>query len=157
DVLSVSPVLLERYMSTARRVARLAVGDLATKPYDEEYSLPRTGGRSRNERVSDDLPFDSAGGTSIQHYFPVDADYVLRVQFNPPNESPRTPVEIRIPVKAGLHSIGVTFLRESTKPEVALPPRRIPGVAIPPPKMAGSPFPMDIRLDGAKVKRVEVP
>src|SRR5262249_27845258 len=35
DVLSVSPVLLERYMSAARKVARLAVGDPATKPVTE--------------------------------------------------------------------------------------------------------------------------
>ena len=37
DVLSTSPALLERYMSAARRVSRLAVGDLTLKPVEEIY------------------------------------------------------------------------------------------------------------------------
>jgi hypothetical protein len=56
DVLSVSPVLMERYMSVGRKVARLAVGDPATKPVTEEYAPPR--GVRRNERISDEVPFD---------------------------------------------------------------------------------------------------
>src|SRR4051812_32640002 len=62
DVLSVSPALLERYMSVARLVSRRAVGDLTIRPIEEEYEARRpTGGRgSRPERISDSLPFDSA-------------------------------------------------------------------------------------------------
>src|SRR5258705_539821 len=37
DVLSVSPVLLERYLSVARRVARLAVGRSPLAPGEESY------------------------------------------------------------------------------------------------------------------------
>jgi len=89
DVLSTSPVLLERYMITARRISRLAVGDTHMKPFEEKFDAPRDIIRAknavgpRNERVSDDLPFDSRGGMSFQFYFPLDAEYVIRVKTNP--------------------------------------------------------------------------
>src|ERR1035438_4682067 len=37
DVLSISPALLERYMTVARRVSRLAVGDPSMKPAEDEF------------------------------------------------------------------------------------------------------------------------
>src|SRR5262245_40406395 len=58
DVLSLSPALFEKYMSAARRVSRLAVGELTVKPVEERFRPGSGGGfRSRGERVSDDLPF----------------------------------------------------------------------------------------------------
>ena len=41
DVLSVSPALLDRYMSVARKVARQAVGDLSLKPAEENFETRR--------------------------------------------------------------------------------------------------------------------
>ena len=66
DVLSLSPTLLERYLSVAGTVSRLSVGDTAIKPAQEEFSVPREtlrGRGARNDRVSDDLPFDSAAAS----------------------------------------------------------------------------------------------
>jgi mono/diheme cytochrome c family protein len=152
DVLTVSPLLLERYMSVSRLVSRLAVGDRAFKPIIEEYTARRG---ARNERVSDDLPFDSRGGISFQHYFPLDGEYDFRIKI-PGGDIPRPPIEVRLPVKAGLHTVGVTYLRESSKAEIEAPaPRR----GAPPPPMAktpGLPSPMDLRLDGVRLKRFEV-
>ncbi len=37
DVLTLSPALLERYMSVARRVSRLAIGDRTIKPTEERF------------------------------------------------------------------------------------------------------------------------
>jgi len=156
DVLSVSPVLLERYMTAARRVARLAVGDPAVKPVTEEYAPERTpGSRQRNERLSDELPFDSAGGIVVHHYFPLDAEYVIRIKFPSPAEGKPGPgQELRLPIKAGLRTLGVTFLRESSKPEIEAPPSgRRPG----PPPPAGPPAQVDVRLDGVSIKRFQVP
>jgi len=56
DLLSMSPALLERYMSAARLVSRLAVGDPTMTPVEEQFAAGRA---ARNERVTDDLPFDS--------------------------------------------------------------------------------------------------
>jgi hypothetical protein len=158
DVLSVSPLLLERYMSAARKVARLAVGDLSVKPAADEYTPDRTpGSRQRNERLSDDLPFDSAGGIAIHHYFPLDAEYSIKIKFPAPGEGKLGPgEELRIPIKAGLRTLGVTFLREAAKPEVEAPATGRRGPAGPPPAPE-PPAEVDVRLDGVSIKRFEVP
>ena len=101
-VLSTSPVLLERYLSAARRISRLAVGDLSQKPYEEIYEAPRDPFKGvRNERVSDDLPFDSRAGLSVEHYFPVDAEYLFKVRFRGLQPSAEIPdpnaFEVRVP------------------------------------------------------------
>jgi len=158
DVLSVSPVLLERYMSAARKVARLAVGDPAIKPVAEEYSPVRTpGSRQRNERLSDELPFDSAGGIVVHHYFPLDAEYTIRIKFPSPAEGQAgRSEELRLPIKAGLRTLGVTFLRESGKAEIEAPAGGRRGPAGPPPP-AGPPAEVDVRLDGVRIKQFRVP
>jgi hypothetical protein len=149
DVLSVSPALLERYMSAARVVSRRAVGDMTLKPVEEEYETKRTGGRGRGpERVSDAMPFASSGGIAVEHYFPLDAEYVIRVKLGGENPSQ----EFRIPVKAGLRTIGATFLRDSAKPEIATVGGR--GAPVPGPPPRGQ---LDIRLDGVRLKLVQVP
>ena len=33
----------------------------------------------QDERVGDDLPFGSQGGAAIRHYFPLDAEYTIKV------------------------------------------------------------------------------
>jgi hypothetical protein len=77
DVLSVSPVLMERYLSAARKIARLAVGDPSIRPGSHTYSVPKYA--RQDDRMSDDLPFASRAGTSIRHHFPVDGEYVVKV------------------------------------------------------------------------------
>ena len=65
-------------------------------------------------RVSDDLPFYSRGGLSFQYYFPLDGEYLIRVK-TPANVDIGAPAqfyEMRMPVKAGLRTVGVTFPRE---------------------------------------------
>jgi mono/diheme cytochrome c family protein len=151
DVLSISPMLLDRYMSVARKVARLAVGDPSIKPAEDEFTFPKMGGRGRNDRVSDDLPFDSAGGMAIRYDFPVDAEYAFRIKMGGDNGAVQ---EMRLPVKAGLRTVGVTFLRDSTKPEIAAPPAGRRGPAAPPPPSL--PAELDLRLDGARIKRFDL-
>ena len=124
DVLSVSPALLDRYLSVARKISRVAIGDPTIKPVEETFEPRRVSGSwrpvpARLERVSDDLPFNSAGGVSVRYYFPLDAEYVLRVNFGDPNAPTRQkPFELRIPIKAGPREVGVTFPRESIRPEL---------------------------------------
>ena len=148
EVLTLSPALLEKYMSAARRISRLAIGDLTMKPTEERFVPPRIG---RSERVSDDLPFASRGGMSFQYYFPHDAEYLLRIKT--PGETSRF-YEMRLPVKAGLRTVGVTFPREGAKAEPPIPAGRRPGGG---PMGPVANIPMDLRLDGARIKRFEVP
>ena len=160
-VLSTSPALLERYMSAARRISRLAVGDLTIKPFEQIYDAPRDPNKGvRNERLGDDLPFDSRAGASVQHYFPVDGEYVFKIRIPgvqaTGEEQEIEPFQMRVPVKAGLHSVGVTSPRENLKAESEAPGARGGGAG----GRSGVPqvpYPVDLRLDGARVKRFDVP
>jgi hypothetical protein len=78
DVLTVSSGLLERYMSAARKISRLAIGDRALRPVAETYAVSEL--IAQDERASEDLPFGTRGGVSVLHYFPLDADYTLRIR-----------------------------------------------------------------------------
>ena len=78
DVLSVSPVLLDRYMAAAGKIGRLALGDAVIRPAVETYTVPYT--RWQEGRMSEDLPFGSRGGLAVRHYFPLDGEYVIRLE-----------------------------------------------------------------------------
>jgi mono/diheme cytochrome c family protein len=77
SVLSVSPVLLENYLAAARKVSRLAVGDLTLNPAVDTYKYSRF--LIQDDHMSDDLPFGSQGGALIHYYFPLDGDYTIKV------------------------------------------------------------------------------
>ena len=78
DMLPLSPALLERYLSAAARIARLAVGDPALRPSVTTYDVSRL--RLQDGRAGPDLPFGSRGGAVVRHYFPLDAEYVVTVR-----------------------------------------------------------------------------
>jgi hypothetical protein len=77
-VLSLSPALLERYLSAARVISRLAIGDPAIAPAFAMYDIPKT--LVQDERISEDLPFGSRGGIAVHHRFPLDAEYVVKIR-----------------------------------------------------------------------------
>ena len=148
-VLGVSPTLMERYLSAARKISRLAVASPVPSPTAETFRIASDLGQdSRMER----LPFGTRGGTVVDYIFPEDAEYVfeilpdgpLRIEPHdlevtidgerialltvgkaPDPDDPRglyTPqietLEVRTPVTAGPHEVGVAFLRKtSAEPE----------------------------------------
>lgn len=77
DVLSVSPLLLERYMSAARKISRLAVGSGVSGAAFETYDIPKY--MMQTDRASEDLPFGSRGGIAVRHNFPLDGEYTVRI------------------------------------------------------------------------------
>ena len=78
DVLTISPGLLDRYLSMARRISRLVVGDRSMRAVAETYSVSEL--LAQDDRLSEDLPFGSRGGMAVRHYFPLDGEYVLRIR-----------------------------------------------------------------------------
>ena len=80
DVLSVSPMLTERYLSAALKISRLAVGDPNIRPATDTFEVNKY--LKQDDRVSDELPFGSRGGTAIRYYFPVDGDYIVKIFFD---------------------------------------------------------------------------
>lgn len=79
DVLSMSPGLLERYLLAARKIARIAVGDVTIRPTVESYQLPYLT-LLQEERMSEDLPAGTRGGLAVRHQFPLDGDYTIRLR-----------------------------------------------------------------------------
>jgi hypothetical protein len=77
-ILSVSPGLLEAYLSAAERISLVAVGDPSIVPVFNTYNVPKTS--DQDDRVSEDLPFGSRGGIAVRYSFPVDAQYVVRIR-----------------------------------------------------------------------------
>ena len=60
DVLSISPMLTERYLAAARKISRLAVGDPTIRPVTDTFAPDKL--LRQDDRVSEDLPFGSRAG-----------------------------------------------------------------------------------------------
>lgn len=80
EVLAVSPLLMERYLFAAGRIARLAVGPDTMQPASESYTFSNF--HTQEERMSEDLPFGSRGGATVRHRFPLDGEYTLDIRFH---------------------------------------------------------------------------
>ena len=77
DVLTISPLLLERYVSAAHKVTRMAIGDRHASPISETYRVLKY--NIQDDRMNDSLPFGTRGGIAVRHHFPLDGEYVLKV------------------------------------------------------------------------------
>ncbi len=73
--LNLSPALVEAYLSAAGKISRLAVGDVKN-PTQTVYRVP--GDNTQNYHV-EGLPFGTRGGIVIQHEFPADGEYAIKV------------------------------------------------------------------------------
>src|SRR5213079_1158360 len=78
DSLSISTAHLERYLSVARQVTRLATGLPPTSPTMDRFEIPLH--VLQDERQSEDLPFGSRGGIAVKYDFPIDGEYLLKVR-----------------------------------------------------------------------------
>jgi Protein of unknown function (DUF1592)/Protein of unknown function (DUF1588)/Protein of unknown function (DUF1587)/Protein of unknown function (DUF1595)/Protein of unknown function (DUF1585) len=133
DLLFVSPAIMERYLEAARKLSRLAVGDPDTPVMVNIHRLPLQ--QPQDEEV-EGLPLGTRGGLVTDSYFPLDAEYVVRVEIErrarephqltisidgarvaeatigvrDDNGRPQSTFEFRVPVDAGPHRVGATFV-----------------------------------------------
>src|SRR2546426_2339035 len=146
DVLTVSPMLLEKYLSAAASISRLAIGDPSISATSVDYPIhPAT---VQTERESADLPVGSRGGIAIRHEFPLDAEYIIKVRLQRGKDATTIvgnseqreldirldgarlklftvnasddDLEVRLAAKAGPHIVAATFLKDTVKPEGVL-------------------------------------
>ena len=87
DALSVVPALLDRYLTAAAKISRLALGDPTLRPAFERYTAVRNSSSERTwlwqtERLGEEFPLGSRGGIAARHYFPVDGEYVLKARLD---------------------------------------------------------------------------
>jgi len=75
--LSISATHLNRYLSVAREVTRLAVG-LPSAPAVAIAEIPLH--VIQDDRQSEDLPLGSRGGIAVRHDFPADGEYFIKVR-----------------------------------------------------------------------------
>jgi mono/diheme cytochrome c family protein len=76
SVLSVSPALMQAYVTAAAKISRLAVGDPTISADITTYVAPR--GMSQAEH-REGLPLGTRGGLIVRHVFPLDAEYEFRI------------------------------------------------------------------------------
>ena len=79
------PALLDRYLTAAAKIARVAVGDPSMPPAVERYTAVKGNSNEQTwlwqtDRLGEDFPLGSRGGIAARHYFPVDGEYDLRVR-----------------------------------------------------------------------------
>jgi len=146
--LTISPSLLESYMTAAAKVSRAAVGYWKS-PTEAAYIA--SSDASQNEHI-EGLPLGTRGGMLVRHLFPADGNYRFEVQnlgngtFIPGQQfeilvdGERVHVftytgvglssgmsgehdgslEITVPIKAGSHMVGATFLAANYGPTLDL-------------------------------------
>jgi mono/diheme cytochrome c family protein len=167
DVLTVSPTLMDRYVNVAGKVARMATGMSSPRAFVTSYELPKDGsvlnsGRpAYNERASDALPLGSRGGGAFPYYARHTGIYEVSgwLNANTNNETDRLKedkVSVRVPLKAGAHTIGMTF-RRTLAPDESVQTLRNDLDKVPLPIEAPKLLPLDILVDGVRVKQVSVP
>ena len=77
DALGTSPLLLESYVTMARKISRLAIGSPAIPAITTTYTTPEDLTQDYHLR---DLPLGTRGGLRVEEYFAVDAEYQIRVR-----------------------------------------------------------------------------
>jgi len=137
DLLFVSPVVMERYIGAAQKLARLAVGDMRTPVLVNIYKLSEQ--LPQDERL-DELSFGTRGGLAVESYFPLDATYTFEIETAAAARDeyqievsvdgaraaaksigtavivPRRGTDhalLEVPISAGPHLVGITFVERS--------------------------------------------
>lgn len=159
DALSMSPLLLERYLKVARKVSQLAVGVADPSPVTEIFPVTQTQAVWQGEG----MPFGTRGGIRVNHYFSHDGEYELRAFLAKESLTPREGVRFfhtRAAVKAGNHTVIVTFPDEFAEREGPVLDVDGPGG-----KALGGPLDVlgaairptiEFRVDGRRVKLFEI-
>ena len=147
---------MNRYISTAQKISRLAVGRPGRSPGG---STIRIRPDITQEEHFDGLPLGTRGGTQVPYTFPVDGEYEIQVRlardrnehvegltrahelellldrervqlftvtpprveaefiesYQPSHQNVDQHLKVRVPVKAGPHTLGVTFLKNPSE------------------------------------------
>lgn len=74
EVLTTSPMLLERYLTVALRVADMVIGNPEAVVTMSTYGMPID---LTQDYHLPELPLGTRGGVKVRHHFPADAEYVF--------------------------------------------------------------------------------
>ena len=134
ELLFVSPAIMERYIDAASKISRLAVGDMSMAPLVNRHPMPL---QLPQDTHLPGLPIGTRGGLLIETYLPLDAEYLLTIDFagaarevhevevlidgeraaraavEPTGGAPPPPLELAVRAAAGPAQLGVTFIERS--------------------------------------------
>jgi mono/diheme cytochrome c family protein len=71
--LSVSPSFFDQYLTAARHIAKLAMGDPSPRVSSVKYSI------AANQNPDEPLPLGTRGGVKFKHNFPADGEYRINL------------------------------------------------------------------------------
>ncbi len=138
DVLSLSPVLMEKYLSAAEKISRAALyGPDEVKPAGERFQPPgRRGVSPKSATDYDETGLSLGSALHVNYRFPADGEYVFRatcdgrrpgtgganlafwldgklvgVKHIEENDLEGQTREVRIPVTTGTHLVSATFYK----------------------------------------------
>ena len=77
-VLTLSPLLAEKYVAAAREIRYQVLGKPEMPPEFNVYTVPAY--LLQDEQMSESLPFGSRGGITINHAFPLDGEYLIKLR-----------------------------------------------------------------------------
>ena len=77
DVLRMSPSLMERYLSASWNISREAIGNMNIAPATSTYRVRPD--LSQDQHI-EGLPLGTRGGILVNHYAPLDAEYVIKLR-----------------------------------------------------------------------------
>lgn len=167
DVLGVSTTLLERYLSVAGKVSRLATGTTGLSASKNNYLIPKdgpvknSGVPSFDLRMDDQLPIDSRGGGSFNFYAPSTGVYEIAgfINANTANEVDRLDIHrysVKLHLAAGSHNIGMSFRKRLALNE-HVPTIREGTSYVVIPDRAPTLLDLDFVVDGARIHTEKVP
>ncbi|MBT5483694.1 MAG: DUF1592 domain-containing protein [Gammaproteobacteria bacterium] len=117
SVLSVSPALMQSYISAANKVSRLAVGDMTASLTTATYRADQQDQSSHLEGIS----LGTRGGLVFEHVFPLDAEYEFRISRSGANAAfSLDPVGIEDPVELVIDGERVKLFPAGTGSQVSL-------------------------------------
>src|SRR5690606_23039849 len=117
SALSVSPALMQAYVAAAAKISRMAVGDSTISPGQTVYAVPR--GVAQDDHV-EGLPLGTRGGLLVEHVFPLDAEYEIRISESRAGFGLRT-VGVDDPIVVTLNGEEVAVLGPEDRGRITLP------------------------------------
>ncbi len=137
ELLFISPSNMERYIDTAGKISRLAVGDMSAPPLVNRHRMAL---QLPQDSHLPGLPIGTRGGLLVESFLPLDGEYLVRVEFAGGSREPHElevlvdgervamatvvtgtrgfprrppPLEFHLELPAGPAEVGVTFIERS--------------------------------------------
>jgi hypothetical protein len=134
SVLTVSPALMQAYISAASKVSALAVGDMTTSLGATTY---RADAQDQSAHI-EGITLGTRGGVSAEHVFPLDAEYEFQIgRGGGASAFTLTSVGLKDPVEIVIDGERVALLPAGSPPRITL------GVAAGPHKIEAAFVPVD--------------